>query len=663
MLDFSYIFVLLIMFYSLKIKWSNMKSYIVTLLSLAFITSTQLSAQQHKAASSAESPTVVLTSINSGEKVPASDSWDHLTTLNFYNQTDQVVQYIRKDKNTTDIGPHAQLMLAHNLKKQGKYEQASQWYQAYQKYDFQKGKHFSESCQTAIALRNKLEQQRIYPLNINSGDSEFSPCISSDGLLFFRMNQSIENAEPTCRYNWMLAEGEEANFERESKVDQRFSAPENIIFMDISPSGKKVVFTKLTDQSCFNGYLTPQGMATYEADILPNGDWAEIRPLPFNTVGQRTAYATYGTSDDVLYFASDILSGFGGFDIYRAEREDNRTWTTPQNLGPKINTEGNEITPKFNGSIMSFASDYHKGLGGFDLFFCVKDKNKFLPPVNAGSPINSSMDDWNLVFVDRESGYLVSNRSDASANSDLYFFEDLEESPQPKALQVNYSKPKAEVFSSVTAFPLSWSQAQIDEYKNKPDNKDPVRVKYTVQIAVISKDNNSFNRLQKELGDLDDLYKVYFEDVVKIRVGSYEKELPATLTLQKVKSRGYTDAFIVTEKMIVASSSNKKDSKNLSSRSNSSPKANSQKVHINGDGEYMVRLATYLHPDNFDATRVSGLGEINSLEKGPYTIFLLGHYRTIEAAQKVKSKAKNQGFTNAQIIRLEGDDIIRVSVN
>ena len=641
-----------------------MKIFFVTLLSLAFISSTQLSAQQQKAISKAESPMVVLTSSNSAEEISESKSLEHLSTLNFYNQTDQVVQYIQKDKSPMEIAPHAQLMLAHNLKKQGKYEQACQWYKAYQKYDFQNGKHFLESCRTATTLQNKLEQQRIYPLNINSSESEFSPCASSKGLLFFRMNQSIANSKPTCQFKWMLAEGEEANFERENEVEQRFSVPENIVFMDISPSGEKVVFTKLTDQSCFNGYLTPQGMATYEADILPNGDWAEIRPLPFNTVGQRTAYATYGTSDDVLYFSSDIPSGFGGFDIYRAEREDDRMWTTPQNLGPKINTEGNEITPKYNGSIMSFSSDYHKGLGGFDIFFCVKDKNKFLPPVNAGRPINSSMDDWNLVFVDRESGYLVSNRSDASAHSDLYYFEDLEESPQPKALQVNYTKPKSKVFSSVTAYPLSWSQSQIEDYKKKPENNEPVRVKYTVQIAVISKNNNSFERLQKELGDLDNLYKVYFEDVVKIRVGSYENELPATLMLQKVKSRGYSDAFIVTEKMIVASHSKKQESKRMTARSNAESKGNNpHKTDLNGDGDYMVRLATYLHPDNFDATRVSGLGHIKSLEKGPYTIFLLGHYSTIEEAQKVQSKAKNKGFTNAQIIRLEGKDIVRVSVN
>jgi hypothetical protein len=300
-------------------------------------------------------------------------------------------------------------------------------------------------------------------------------------------------------------------------------------------------------------------------------------------------------------------------------------------------------------------------MGGYDIFYSPTDQSKFLNPVNAGRPINSAMDDWSLSFVDQESGYFVSNRANASADANIYYFEDLVETPKPQALQVSYSTKFKE--QAVTAFPLDWSSSQMEAFHNTPDKKAPIRTKYSVQIAVISPNNQSFSRLQDELGDLDELYKIYFKDVVKIRLGSYDKEINASLMLEKIKSRGYKDAFIVTEKMIVAGDKNdEQPSKSVNTSSSPESKAASKPISTE-DGEYLLRLATYLHPDNFDSSKVAGLGTISSLEKGPYTIFLLGHFDSIDQARRIQSEVQSRGFTNAQIIRLKGQDIVRVSLD
>lgn len=648
------------MFYALKINRSDMKTYFSILLALISFWTFPLFSQDLSSPEE-QTPRVVLASYTESESQAEKISWEHISTLDFFNQSDQVIQYLNTNRKLGALSPNAQLSLAHNLKKQGKYKEAQKWYEAYRQYDYKKGQHFLSSCRKAMAIRNGWEAQRIQAVSINSSESEYSPCISAEGLIFFRMIQAQPGSEEACRFEVLLASGEESTFDDEEAFNQRFQLPENIVFMDISPSGKKVLFTKLTDQSCFNGFLTTEGMATYEADILPNGDWQDIRPLPFNSVGQRTAYATYGESDDMVYFASDIPSGFGGFDIYRAERLNEKSWSTPQNLGPKINSEGNEISPKFNGEVLSFASDYHEGMGGYDIFYSPTDQSKFLNPVNAGRPINSAMDDWSLSFVDQESGYFVSNRANASADANIYYFEDLVETPKPQALQVNYSTKSKE--QAVTAFPLDWSNSQMEAFHNTPDKKAPIRTKYSVQIAVISPNNQSFSRLQDELGDLDELYKIYFKDVVKIRLGSYDKEINASLMLEKIKSRGYKDAFIVTEKMIVAGDKNdEQPSQSINSNSSLEAKTTSKNLSAE-DGEYLLRLATYLHPDNFDSSKVDGLGTISSLEKGPYTIFLLGHFDSIDQARRAQSEVQSRGFSNAQIIRLKGQDIVRVSLD
>src|SRR6056297_480674 len=611
-----------------------------------------------------EIPRVVLASYPDSEWSSEQTSWEHVELLDFFNQSDQVVQHLNHNSKSGSLPPDAQLALAHNLKKLGHYDQAKKWYEEYRTYNYKEGQHFVSSCNTALALKNQWEMQRIAPISVNSTESEYSPCSSKDGLIFFRMTKTQPGSSNACSFDILLADGEEATFSEEQKYSQRFELPENIVFIDISPSGNKVLFTKLTDQSCFNGFLTTEGMASYEADVTKNGEWQNLRPLPFNAVGQRTAYASYGETDDIIFFASDIPSGFGGFDLYKAERLTENKWSIPQNLGPKINSDGNEITPKFNGEVLSFASDFHEGMGGYDIFYSPLDQSRFLYPVNAGRPINSSMDDWSLSFVDQETGYFVSNRANASANANIYYFEDLTQSPQPKALQVNYTSLSKSELKAVTAFPISWSTDEVNAFTAKKDAKAPIKAKYSVQIAVISPNNNSFNRLQKELGDLDDLYKIYFKDVVKIRLGSYEKEITASLMLEKIKSRGYSDACIVTEKMIVADENEKEDSNTLEPlKERNVPSTKNVKAPSSDKGKYLLRLATYLHPDNFDPSKVSGLGEVSSLEKGPYTIFLLGHFDSVEQARRAQTKVQDRGFTNAQIIELEGQEIVRVSLD
>ena len=328
----------------------------------------------------------------------------------------------------------------------------------------------------------------------------------------------------------------------------------------------------------------------------------------------------------------------------------NRKWSKSQNLGPSVNTEGDEIAPQWNGESLVFASNWHKGLGGYDIFYCDYVDKHFYQAVNPGRPVNSSMDDWNMVFVDHESGYFTTNRNMSQSGTDIYFFNALKERPiaEPIFTSNKTSGSKAEVKESIEnisiGFPVDWDDSKIDKYENTdPQN---VKIVYSIQVAVLDKENPNFKPFKSSLGDIDAIYKIYYDQVVKVRVGSYEEENKAENTLQKVKARGYKDAFIVREKMIIPTDQEGKPKKDY-------PKSYEE-------GQYKVRLATYMHPEYFQRDKVEPYGEIFKIEKDPYTIFLIGHFDDLFQARKVLEKVKKKGFTNAQVVTREGDVLHRI---
>ena len=125
-----------------------------------------------------------------------------------------------------------------------------------------------------------------------------------------------------------------------------------------------------------------------------------------------------------MYFASDVPGGFGGYDLYVSYNEDG-VWSKPVNLGPEINTEGDEIYPYMDQEgYFYFSSDGQTGLGGFDIYYTRSQKGIWDPAINLGSPINSSRDDISFVTDSSGSyGYFSSNRVEGKGGMDIYAFK------------------------------------------------------------------------------------------------------------------------------------------------------------------------------------------------------------------------------------------------
>ena len=125
-----------------------------------------------------------------------------------------------------------------------------------------------------------------------------------------------------------------------------------------------------------------------------------------------------------LYFVSDAVGGYGGKDLFRA-RVVGRDFGPMENLGPDINTPGDEMFPYVRDSVtLYFASDGHPGMGGLDIFKATLDSTGKWNVENMKAPINSSGDDFGITFAgNKESGFFSSNRNEARGYDQLYSFE------------------------------------------------------------------------------------------------------------------------------------------------------------------------------------------------------------------------------------------------
>lgn len=209
----------------------------------------------------------------------------------------------------------------------------------------------------------------------------------------------------------------------------RFSSALNTKYHEgpatFSRDGQRVVFTR----NNFNGGEYREStdkinkLKLYTAE-LKGGNWENVEELPFSNDEFSTGHPAFSPDGKKLFFASDRTGGLGGTDLYVVELEGGQ-WGTPRNLGPEVNTPGNEMFPFVDerGNLY-FASDGHPTQGGLDVFFVeLKNAQPAGKVEHLGAPINSAEDDFGLITDgERSRGFFSSNRKNGGADDDLYRF-------------------------------------------------------------------------------------------------------------------------------------------------------------------------------------------------------------------------------------------------
>jgi outer membrane protein OmpA-like peptidoglycan-associated protein/tetratricopeptide (TPR) repeat protein len=290
---------------------------------------------------------------------------------------------------------------------------------------------------------------------INSRESEYFPSLTIDGneMVFTRKlsgeNEDFFSCTKKTNGDWEVA-----------KPVTGINTPLSEGAQHISSDGNWLVFT---------GCYRPDGFGSCDIYISykTQGGWT----VPENmgrliNSDQWESQPCLSPDKRELYFASKRLGGYGGSDIYVAHLQPNGSWGYPQNLGPGINTPGDEQCPFIHADnqTLFFTSGYWQGYGDEDLFYVRKQPDgKWSAPVNLGYPINT-IDREGTLFIaaDGKTAYYASDRSDSKGGLDLYSFE-LKESIRPfKTIwvkgQVFDRKTKTGLVSSVELIELSGKQ-------------------------------------------------------------------------------------------------------------------------------------------------------------------------------------------------------------
>jgi outer membrane protein OmpA-like peptidoglycan-associated protein/Tol biopolymer transport system component len=282
----------------------------------------------------------------------------------------------------------------------------------------QAARYRKKSFEFAVTLEQLYPNRAKTKINnagdsINSTASEYYPTLTIDGKQLIITRRTRGSADE----DFFTSVWNDSSWKKAIPVTGKINTYFKEGGQQITPDGNWMVFSA-------KDY--PEGLGSFDIYLsyqTENG-WSE-RVHAGNVINSEFWESAPCLSPDKkqLYFASDRPGGFGGTDLYVSTRLANGKWSIPQNLGPVVNTAGDESCPfvHADNETLYFNSNGHLGYGGTDLFLSKKSIQGFSVPQNLGFPINT-IDDEGSLFVtsDAATGFFASDRGDSRGGLDIY---------------------------------------------------------------------------------------------------------------------------------------------------------------------------------------------------------------------------------------------------
>ena len=251
--------------------------------------------------------------------------------------------------------------------------------------------------------------------SVNSPQSEYYPSITiNDSVFVFTRRDGYREDFIECT---ILPD---RKYSKSRKISGDINIEPKKGAINISQDGEWLVFAAYYpegegDFDLYISYFTPTG-------------WSEPENLGRNVNSEYWDSSPSLSPDNrALYFSSKRPGGYGGSDLYVSYRQPNGKWGYAKNMGPDINTAGDEIAPFIHAdnATLYFTSDGLPGYGKSDLYLCRKGpNNEWSLPENLGYPINTIENEGSLfVASNGKTAYYASDRSDTRGELDLYTFE------------------------------------------------------------------------------------------------------------------------------------------------------------------------------------------------------------------------------------------------
>ncbi|MEC4004318.1 OmpA family protein [Flavobacterium sp. SUN052] len=346
------------------------------------------------------------------------------TYYNMFNTAEASTWYAKATETTQDAETY--FRYAQMLKASGKYEEANKQmskFAAMAPNDL-RAKSFKENPNYVPKILSKEARYTVNSLPVSSDKSDFG-AVMYDNILYFTSARNAArkdygwNKEPFLDI-YKATLGDSGTFSDATTVSELNSKYHDGP-VTISTDGNTMYFSSdsfregLFQKDKVNKLKLGKNNL-YKA--TKNGEtWSNITPLPFNSKEFSLSNPSLSRDGKTLYFSSNMPGSLGGVDIWKVAINGD-SYGTPENLGNKVNTEGNESFPFIadDNSTLYFASSGKQGLGGYDIYQI--DLSKGTDASNMGKPINTEKDDFSFTFNKAKNmGFLSSNRN---GNDDIF---------------------------------------------------------------------------------------------------------------------------------------------------------------------------------------------------------------------------------------------------
>ncbi len=593
----------------------------------------------------------------------------------------------------------------HTLKALGRYTEARRAYLRYADLDLQVGQHFARSCDFAANQISQLSNFQVAPVRVNSPQSDFGPAFFKERLLFSSARPGLQppGQDFTHQPFNSLMQAQADPMGNLAVPVPLFPDPQRGVRIGplaIAPNGMLAAYTK---NNFTNGVrpISSSGMDLdlFFAQVDQGGKWSGEIPFTYNSSDHSNGFPAFSPDGRALYFASDREGGLGGYDLY-VTYWTGSGWGVPENLGGRVNTPGDELSPYLDGEVLYFASNWHPGFGGYDLFKSERSGNTWGEPRNLGIPLNSPNDDYGFIFNSLQNvGYLTSNRPGGYGNEDIYRVSSTGKSIQVVVRNASDGKPVPFATLDFTSCGRSVYNADVEgkfSFQLPPGMNCQIQVRAEgyqpsaiASTALQQQGEEPFSVLINRDGEI---YRGQIVDYAtkqpleNVSVEAVNQESGNRVQVNSDASGQYGLALAPNARYVLRySRAGYRDvSRNvqLNDPSNTSvlgvislyptsgagglppdtgldpdnPDLGGQAVTGNrpGAGEYAIQLAAVRSPSLGKFSKLESEGTLYTIEEGGLYKVRLGTYPDKSQAQQVLSRVKSKGFGSAFLVKEEG---------
>ncbi len=411
--------------------------------------------------------------------------------------------------------PRIILYYADALKSNGNYDEALKQYEAYKAVISTDGKGDMgiQSCTMAKEwMKNPSKYDVKWEKKINTKDDDYGPAYADKTMSSIMFTSDRAASTGKDMDNWTGLEFSDffrARKDRKGEWNTPVLADQSEMLNTKASEGAGKFnsrFTTFYFTRCWNDQKKKNGCGIYRISHPTTSTWGEPELIDV-TNGDSTKVAGHpcvNNDESALYFSADLPGGQGGKDIWVITKKGKTKaggYTKPINLGPDINTPGDELFPFIReDSILYFSSNGYPGMGGLDIYRSVRTGDKWSKPENLKYPMNSPADDFGIVFNpdEQEEGYFSSNRPGGKGRDDIWSFV---VPPLLFTLAGNVTddrtlQPVPGALVKITGTNGKSMQYTTDEKGNYSFNKNQIAPNTTFEIMITKKDY--FNEKGKE---------------------------------------------------------------------------------------------------------------------------------------------------------------------